>query len=122
MQHLSKIATIHKYSTNTIILSKVAIFLQYSKIAKLATICTNVLPKWSLFIKHIDFWNFHFLLKSQKYFFYRRTYEDVTKSPIVSPEESIPPPKYEEVMNQKVVIMVEDDNPPPSFEDVIKEE
>ena len=46
----------------------------------------------------------------------------MTKSPIVSPEESIPPPKYEEVMNQKVVIMVEDDNPPPSFEDVIKEE
>ena len=59
---------------------------------------------------------------------YRRTYEDATKSPIFSkPEESIPPPKYEEVMEQKAVVVedtvnVEDDeSPPPKFEDVIKE-
>ena len=59
---------------------------------------------------------------------HRRTYEDATKSPIFSkPEESIPPPKYEEVMEQKAVVVedtvnVEDDeSPPPRFEDVIKE-
>ena len=46
----------------------------------------------------------------------------MTKSSIVSPDESIPPPKYEEVMKQKIVnLLLEENNPPPSFEDVIKE-